>query len=379
MVRRFPDAHAVMQHAIELAEGGIGCVEPNPAVGAVIVDDELNLVGQGYHHKYGGQHAEIHAIQDARNRRGSDSNFSDFALYVTLEPCCHHGQTPPCSAAVIEAGFRKVVIGLQDPSVKVNGRGIEQLRAAGIEVEVGLSEELVRNLNLPFLTLISKRRPYIHAKWAMTLDGKIASRTGQSQWISNTASRQIVHRLRGRMDGIVIGIGTAQADDPLLTARGVGPRQATRIVLDSLAQLPLSSQLARTAGDIKTMLVATESAPDDRIVELQEAGIDILSIPNADPTEGQYRVDLKSVMDELHRQSMTNVLVEGGAEVLGSFFDQQLIDEVHVFIAAKLVGGETAASPLAGEGIPQMAEALRLDRPTWQQIDTDLYLHGRVM
>src|SRR5579884_2079657 len=220
-----------MRRALELAEHGRGYVEPNPLVGAVVVRDG-QLVGEGWHQHYGEAHAEIHALAAAgEGSRGA-------TLYVTLEPCCHFGKTPPCTDAVLRAGIRRVVAAMPDPFPAVAGKGAELLRQAGVTVELGIGEAEARRLNAPYLKLLEKRRPWVHAKWAMTLDGKIATRTGDSKWISNEASRRIVHALRGRMDAVIVGAGTALADDPLLTARPPGPRVATRAVLDSTGRLP---------------------------------------------------------------------------------------------------------------------------------------------
>ena len=239
MAETFADPRSVMGRAIELASCGIGRVEPNPAVGAVIVDAELNLIAEGYHERFGGPHAEINALHQAGELPETAT------MFVTLEPCCHQGKTPPCTSALIDAGIKKVVIGMQDAAPHVDGRGIAQLKSAGIDTEVGLLQDQIRRLNAPFIKLVTTGMPYVHAKWAMTLDGKIASRTGHSKWISNSMSREVVHRLRGRMDAVLIGSGTASADDPLLTARPDGPRAAARIVLDSQAKLPINAPVER--------------------------------------------------------------------------------------------------------------------------------------
>lgn len=352
-----------MQRALALAERGRGAVEPNPLVGAVIVQEGV-VVGEGWHQRYGEAHAEINALAQAGARaRGA-------TLYVTLEPCCHWGKTPPCTEAVIKAGIHRVVAAMRDPFPRVDGGGIAQLRSAGIAVEVGLGETEARRLNAPYLTLVLLHRPYVHAKWAMSLDGKIATADGDSKWISGPASRERVHRLRGRMDGILIGIGTALADDPLLTARPPGPRAATRIVLDSHGRLPLSSQLVQTAREIPVLL-AVASAPADKMEGLRSAGIEVLIVPDRDG-----RVDVVELLAELGRRRFTNLLVEGGGEVLGRFRDADLIDEVHVFIAPLLLGGSGAVSPIAGEGATRIAEGMRLQRWEVEVIAGDVLLHG---
>jgi diaminohydroxyphosphoribosylaminopyrimidine deaminase/5-amino-6-(5-phosphoribosylamino)uracil reductase len=352
-----------MRRALELAERGRGHVEPNPLVGAVVVRDG-RLVGEGWHRRYGEAHAEVHALADA----GAAAHGG--TLYVTLEPCCHHGKTPPCTDAVLRAGIARVVAALADPFPQVAGRGAALLREAGVTVELGLGEAEARRQNAPYLKLLATGRPYVHAKWAMTLDGKIATHTGDSKWISNEASRRRVHALRGRMDAILVGSGTVRADDPLLTARPAGPRTPTRAVLDSQAGLPLTSQLVRTVSTAP-VLVVTADAPPDRMEALRAAGCEVLAV-----AAEAGRVALAQLLDELGRRRWTNLLVEGGSEVLGSFLDAGAVDEVHVFIAPCLAGGAAARGPLGGRGAARIADALRLDRWETESIDGDLYVHG---
>lgn len=356
----------LLQRALELAQRGVGRVEPNPAVGAVVADDHGQILGEGWHQQFGGPHAEINAFAAAGDStRGA-------TLYVTLEPCCHFGKTPPCTRAVIAAGIRRVVIATPDPAAHVAGKGIDELRAAGIQVEVGLLQDQAQRLIAPFTRLMTTGLPWVHAKWAMTLDGKIATKTGSSQWISNATSRAVVHKLRGRMDAIVTGIGTVLADDPLLTARPAGPRQATRVVLDSTCRIPLTSKLVQTASEVPVLVIMSPAAPADRIAPLQAAGVEVLAMP-INPA-GQP--DLHELVREFGRRRMTNVLIEAGGQVMGSFFDQQLINEVHAFIAPTLAGGEAAPSPLAGSGVDLMAHAQRLGQPEVQVLDGDVYVHG---
>ncbi len=354
---------AWMGQALDLAERGRGHVEPNPLVGAVVVRDG-RLVGAGWHQRYGQAHAEVHALAAAGEAaRGA-------TLYVTLEPCCHHGKTPPCTDAVLRAGVRRVVAAMSDPFPAVAGKGTALLRAAGVEVEVGLCEAEARRLNAPYLTLLAAGRPYVHAKWAMTLDGKIATRSGASRWISNEESRRRVHQLRGRMDAILVGIGTALADDPQLTARPPGPRSAVRVVLDSHGRLPPAGRLASSARQAP-VLVATAAAAPEKIEELRECGCEILALPG-----GDGRVDVAALLAEMGQRRCTNVLVEGGAGVLGSFRDAGAIDEVHVFIAPRLAGGKEALTPMAGRGVGQIAEALRLADWRFEDVAGDLYVRG---
>jgi diaminohydroxyphosphoribosylaminopyrimidine deaminase/5-amino-6-(5-phosphoribosylamino)uracil reductase len=354
-----------MQRALELAERGRGYVEPNPLVGAVLVKNG-KIVGEGWHEKYGQAHAEVNAIDKAREAaRGA-------TLYVTLEPCCHHGKTPPCTDAIIESGIAHVVAATADPFPQVAGQGAKALQAAGIPISFGIGEEEARHQNVPYFKLLSAGRPYVHAKWAMTLDGKIATRTGDSKWISNEASRRKVHELRGRMDGIVAGIGTALADDPMLTARPPGPRVATRVILDSRARLPLTAKLVTTAQQTPTLVVVADGADPKRLRTLESSGCQTLSLPR----DAGGRPALTDLLTHLGKLRWTNLLVEGGAEVLGAFFDARAIDEVHVFVAPTLVGGSEARTALGGAGVQHVAEALSLARVATETVDGDLYIHG---
>jgi diaminohydroxyphosphoribosylaminopyrimidine deaminase/5-amino-6-(5-phosphoribosylamino)uracil reductase len=365
MSARFDSLADAMRQALVLASRGLGRVEPNPAVGAVIVDEGLRPLGEGWHQQFGGPHAEVHAIAAAgRQARGA-------TLVVTLEPCAHHGKTPPCVDAVLAAGLRRVVIGTRDPALHGAGRGIERLRKAGVEVEVGLLEPECRRLIAPFTTLMTRSRPYVHAKWAMTLDGRIASRTGHSRWISNERSRAIVHELRGRMDAILVGVGTVLADDPQLTARPPGPRTAVRIVLDSRGRTPLDCRLTRDTDRWPTLIATTEAAPVDWQASLRRRGVEVFVTPHR--TAGE-RVDLPALLLELGRRGMTNLLVEGGSEVLGAFFDADLVEECHVFIAPKLVGGREALAVMGGRGLEEIPGPLH--QPEYRVVDGDLYVHG---
>ncbi len=343
-----------MTEALALAERGRGFVEPNPLVGAVVVRDG-QLAGEGWHQRYGAAHAEVIALAAAGDAaRGA-------TLYVTLEPCCHFGKTPPCTDAILRARIARVVAAMSDPFPEVAGQGAALLRQAGVVVELGTCEAEARQLNAPYLKLLSKGRPHVHAKWAMTLDGKIATRTGQSKWISTEASRQRAHQLRGRMDAIVVGIGTVLADDPLLTARPPGPRTPVRVVLDRRGRTPATSELAQTARQAPTWIVtAGEPAP-----QLAALGCEVSSFG-----------ELGALLDEMGRRRMTNVLVEGGSSVLGSFLDAGEIDEVHTFVAPRLVGGTQSRTPIGGQGADTIREGLSLEAWSVEIIDGDVYLHG---
>lgn len=362
-----------MQRALDLARTGQGRVEPNPCVGAVIVDEQLQLLGEGCHEQYGGPHAEVMALQDAGPAaRGA-------TLFVTLEPCNHHGRTPPCTQAIIAAGIHRAVVAVRDPARHGTESGIEVLRAAGLDVTVGICAPQAESLIAPFTTLMTRGRPYIHAKWAMTLDGKLATYTGHSKWISNAASRERVHALRGHMDGILTGIGTVLADNPLLTARPAGPRVATRIVLDSHARLPLDSQLVQSATAAPVLLVTTAQADPARCQAIAHAGVEVLICERAAEAPAKtFTCDLWGLLQELRQRGFTNLLLEAGSHVLGAFHDMKLIDEVHCFIAPKLSGGATAPSPLGGIGLEQIPEHSTFIETQITLLDGDIYFNGRV-
>jgi diaminohydroxyphosphoribosylaminopyrimidine deaminase/5-amino-6-(5-phosphoribosylamino)uracil reductase len=358
---------ACMRRALELAARGQGSVEPNPMVGCVIARDGREIAA-GWHERYGGPHAEAAAIGAARS-----SELKGATAYVTLEPCCHQGKTPPCTEALIKAGVIRVVAAMRDPFPKVDGGGIKRLAAAGISVEVGCLEEAARSLNAPYLKLVERQRPWMIAKWAMSLDGKLAARSGHSRWISGEASRAIVHKLRGRVDAILIGGRTAELDDPLLTARPAGPRSAKRIVVDSQAGLSWRSQLVKTATEIPVIVAAGPQASTTNVERLRQLGCEVLTLPAATRYERMLQL-----LDELGRRRMTNLLVEGGSHILGSLFDAEQIDEVHVFISPKLIGGSRAASPIGGAGLDRIPELPQLVDRVVEQVGEDVYVRGRM-
>lgn len=365
-----------MNLALNLARRGQGYVEPNPMVGAVIVNHGT-ILGQGWHKKYGGPHAEIEAFSNARELnhdvRGAE-------MYVSLEPCCHFGKTPPCAQAIIKAGIKKVYIALRDPNPKVDGGGVKALQAAGIEVESGVCESAARNLNAPFIKFITRRRPWVIAKWAMTLDGRIAAQDGSSRWISNAAAREITHKIRSRSDAVIVGAGTFLADNPSLNARlpegQIPPRLARRIVFDLRGAMPPECNLLKNVEKIpapnqdnnyRTWII---SSPE------KESGIqsDSLDVIHFDGRSVAER--FINLLDYSGGQGATNVLVEGGGNLLGALFDAQLIDEIHAFIAPQLCGGVAARSPLAGKGVESMLEARRIINPEIELLGDNIYVHG---
>ena len=357
-----------MNRAIEIAAEGQGMVEPNPMVGCVIVRRD-ELLAEGYHKLFGGPHAEIEALAHVRGLP-----LNDTTVYVTLEPCCHSGKTPPCTQALIEAGVRNVVVGYVDPNPNVAGQGINQLRDSGINVRVGICEAECKRLVAPFEKVVTTGLPWVIAKWAMTLDGKIATNAGDSKWISGAESRQLVHQIRSRVDGIIVGSRTVQADDPLLTARGVKTKRcATRIVVDSKLTIPTKSRLINTAKEIPVLIVAGSEADQKRIKQLTAAGCEVWLPELSDSSER-----MKALLQHLGRRGMTNLLVEGGGGLLGELFDAKLVDEVHCFIAPKLVGGADAPAPVGGNGLKSMSDALQLDHIQIRTLENDVYISGLV-
>jgi diaminohydroxyphosphoribosylaminopyrimidine deaminase/5-amino-6-(5-phosphoribosylamino)uracil reductase len=355
-----------MRRALELAGRGVGHVEPNPPVGCVVARG-AEIVGEGWHRQFGGPHAEVEALRLAGPRAAGAT------LVVTLEPCCHLGKTPPCTQAILAAGVRRVVVAQLDPFPAVAGRGVAELRAAGLEVEVGVLQDEAVHLNAPYRKLLATGRPWTIAKWAMTLDGRLATRTGESRWISGPAARQIVHQLRGRMDAIVVGRGTAEADDPLLTARPPGPRVATRVVCDTHGKLSSASRLAGTAREAPVLVAVGPQCAEENRRRLTQAGCEVFECAGEN-----HRARLAALLDELGRRRMTNVLVEGGPQLLGSLLDARALDEVHAFIAPKIVGGAAAPAAILGCGVDRLADALRLEGVEVRTVGEDLYLHGRV-
>ena len=340
-------------------------------VGCVIAKGAV-AISEGWHRAFGLPHAEIEALRIAgEHARGATA-------YVTLEPCCHHGKTPPCADALIEAGVARVVVGVSDPNPEVCGGGMRRLAEAGIEVEL-LDDSAVQerakctDLIRPFVKLITTGRPWVIAKWAMTLDGKIATYTGDARWVSGIGARALVHDLRGRIDAVIVGRGTVEADDPLLTARPPGPRTATRIVVDSGARLSPSCRLIATTDEAPVMVAVAGDAPHDRCAALECLGAEVLRL-EGDEAGGR----LEELLNELGRRRMTNVLLEGGEQLAGGFFDRGLVDEVWVFVAGKIVGGKDAPGPIGGTGRRLMEESLNLTGGTWRQLGEDLYYRCRV-
>ena len=354
-----------MQAALRLAERGRGKVEPNPMVGCVIVRGG-RVIGRGWHKRFGKPHAEVNAVADAGGR------IKGATVYVTLEPCSHVGKTPPCADLLIKHKPKRVVVATRDPFPKVAGRGIRKLRGAGIEVEVGLLGDEARELNAPFFKLVQTGLPWVIAKWAMTFDGKIATKTGDSKWISSPEARTFAHRIRGRVDAVFVGIGTVLADDPELTCRLVRGRAPKRIVLDSMARLPLKSKLVRSARDVPVVVAVSTKAPARRTEALMKRGCNVVAFPSK-----RGRIDVTELLEWLGAMQATNVLVEGGGEILGSFVDAGQVDEVMAFVGPKIVGG-TGKPPVLGGGVSKLRDALQLGELTTRKLGDTILLRGRV-
>ena len=355
-----------MRRALTLAEKGIGYTNPNPLVGAVIVKNG-EVIGEGYHMKYGGNHAEVNAFLNATQ------DVRDATLYVNLEPCSHFGKTPPCANAIVKKGIKKVFIGLMDPNPKVAGKGIEILRSNGIEVVVGLLEDECKKVNEIFLKYITTNIPFCILKTAMTLDGKVASYTGNSRWVTNGISRKYVHELRHKVSAIMVGIGTVITDDPKLNVRleGKVTKNPIRIIVDSTGKIPLSSKVLNVNLDTKTILATTKRASEDKLKILKEMGIEILIVP-----QKNNRVDLSYLMKALGERNIDSVLLEGGSNLNYSATQEGIVDKIITFIAPKIIGGASAKTPIGGKGIALMNDAIKVESMQIHKFGDDFMLEG---
>ena len=356
-----------MQRAVVLARQALGTTSPNPSVGAVVTLDG-ETVGEGFTLPPGQRHAEIGALQQAGERsRGA-------TLYTTLEPCCTFGRTPPCTEAIIAAGIRRVHLATIDPNPRVSGRGRAALEAAGLEVTVGEESDAAQELYEAFAKHITTGLPFVIAKYAMSLDGKIATYTGDSKWVTGPEARETVQQMRRESDAVMVGVNTVLADDPQLTARDVEgkplQRQPLRVVLDSNCRTPPEARMLREPGT--TIIAASEDAPALLVARLEAAGAELYLCPAG--LDG--RVDLPSLMAKLGDQGVVSLVAEGGGVVLGSLFDAALVDKVFAFVAPLIIGGEDAASPVAGQGVSLMCETWRVERTHLQQVGQDWLITG---
>lgn len=355
-----------MRLAMQLAGNAIGRTSPNPLVGAVIVKDN-RVVGCGWHRKAGTPHAEVHAL----NQAGELAQGAD--VYVTLEPCAHYGKTPPCAKALVEAKVKNVYGGLLDVNPKVAGKGFKILENAGIHVEYGFLQDELRKQNEVFFKWIEHKKPFIVLKAAMTLDGKIATATGQSKWITNETSRAYGYKLRDIYDGIMVGINTVIEDNPMLTARVDGGKNPIRIVVDSSLKIDINANVVQDKS-AKTIIATTDKANKDKILKLQAQDVDVIVV---DKDEND-KVDIEKLLDILGQQNICSILVEGGATLSGSFVAKKLVDKVYFFIAPKIVGGKEAKTPVAGTGILNLQEALALKDIQIEKLEEDVLIIGRV-
>lgn len=354
-----------MQRAIDLARKGSGMTSPNPLVGAVLVDNDGKVVGEGWHHKAGEPHAEVNALAQAGEKaRGTTA-------YVTLEPCSHYGKTGPCCEALIAAGVKKVVVAIGDPNPKVAGNGIRRLQEEGIEVNVGVLAKEAAEVNEVFLHWITTNKPFVALKYAMTLDGKIATGTGDSKWITGEEARAHAHYLRSIYDAILVGKGTVLADDPSLTCRLVEGKNPIRIVLDAKLEIPISAKVL-SDGEAETILVAGKDVSPERLAE--RTGLKKVEVLLVETTDG--KVNLEALLTTLSERKITSILVEGGGAVHGNFFDHGFVDRVYAFIAPKLIGGKDALSPVGGMGCLKIGEGIKLERVETVSLGSDFLITG---
>ena len=358
-----------MRQAMELSKKGMGFVNPNPMVGAVIVK-ENRVIGQGWHEYFGGPHAEVNAIRNAEGKTEGAT------IYVTLEPCSHYGKTPPCSLAIIQNKFARVVVGSVDPNPMVAGKGIEMIRQAGIEVESGILEKEVQTLNEVFFKFIRAQRPFVVMKTATSLDGKIATTTGDSKWISGVTSRKQVHKLRNKYSAVMVGINTALKDNPMLNVRDVEgkTKNPVRIVVDSLARIPLQSKLLNTPEFAETIIAVTDQTSESKINAIKEKGATVLVCPAM-----KDRVNLKFLMKELSARDIDSILLEGGGTLNFEALRQGIVDKVIAFVAPKILGGTEALTSVEGTGFASLPEAIQIENLTAESSGEDIMLTGYVM
>lgn len=356
----------LMRVALDEASRGRGRTSPNPMVGCVIAK-KGRVIAKGYHQRVGGAHAEISALRRAgRKARGAD-------VYVNLEPCDHQGRTAPCTEALIKAEVARVFVATRDPNPRVFGRGIKRLRRAGIEVEIGLLGAESRRLNEAFELAMRERRPYVVAKLAQSLDGRVATRTGDSQWITGERARAFGHRLRGTYDAIAVGIGTVRADDPRLDCRTRGGRDPVRVILDTGARTPLRANVVRAAKrtGVPTLIAIAKDAPRRLCHALEKAGAELLPCRLR-----RGRIDIDDLLQKLYARDIHSLLVEGGPAVLGSFFDAGRVDKVHAFVAPLVIGGDAARSSVGARGIGRLREGMRLADVSHEMLGDDLHICG---
>lgn len=355
-----------MRLALELAERGRGKVNPNPMVGAVIVK-ENRVIGKGFHECYGEAHAEVNAFLNA------NEDVEGSTLYVTLEPCSHHGKTPPCVDKIIHKKIKKVVIGSLDPNPLVSGKGVKKLIDAGIEVITGVLEDECKELNRVFMKYIVEKKPFVIMKTAMSLDGKISTKTGESKWITSYESRKCVHQLRDKVKGIMVGVNTIIADNPELTCRIENGNNPIRIIVDSKLRIPVESKVLENQNLAKTIVATTNYADRTKKDEIEKKGVKVLIIKSL-----EERVDLQELMLQLGQENIDSILLEGGGTLNFSALKQGIVDKVQVYIAPKIIGGENSKAPVGGSGIEYLVDAFNLDNIKSKMIGEDILIEGYI-
>lgn len=356
-----------IQRTFELARRGVGKVNPNPLVGAVIVKED-RIIGEGYHHFFGGNHAEVDALNNATE------SVEGATVYVNLEPCSHYGKTPPCAERLVKSKVSKVVLSMRDPNPEVSGKGIDILQKGGVEILEGVLQKEAEDLNRVFIKYMSTGLPFVAMKTAMTLDGKIATRVGDSKWVTGEKSRVLVHELRNEYAGIMVGINTIIADDPRLTTRREGEmRNPVRIVVDSSGRTPTDVYVVNSKEQARTILAFTEKASPEKREIFTEGGIETLVLPQKDG-----KVDLHELLKELGKINIDGILLEGGGTLNFSMLEAGLVDEVFAFIAPKMAGGENSKTPVAGKGVDLMKDAIELEDIKTMAIGNDFMIRGKV-
>lgn len=355
-----------MLRALELAKQGTGYVSPNPLVGAVIVKDG-KIIGEGYHQRYGQAHAEVNAVQQATE------DVAGATIYVTLEPCAHYGKTPPCAELLVKSRFKRVVIGCLDPNEQVSGRGIKILRDAGITVDIGVLEAECLAINEVFFHYITTKQPFVVMKMAMTLDGKLATVTGASKWITGSTAREQAHHLRHRLSAIMVGVNTVIEDNPILNCRIENGRHPIRLIVDSKLRIPVESQVLENQAIQKTIVATTAACNQEKRRILEEKGVEVMILP-----EKAGRVDLQAWMKALGERNIDSILLEGGATLNFSMLAEGLVHQVQAYIAPKIFGGEAAPTPVGGAGFEQVADAKLLEDLRVEKVGEDIWICGNL-
>ncbi len=355
-----------MKSALRLAKKGKGKVDPNPMVGAVIVK-ENKVIAKGWHESYGEAHAEVRAFENAI------TDVEGATMYVTLEPCSHYGKTPPCADMIIKKKIKRVVVGTLDPNPLVAGQGVKKLIDAGIEVLTGVLEKECRDINRVFMKYIAEKKPFVVMKTAMSLDGKIATKTGESKWITGAKARESVHELRNEMAGIMVGINTVIKDNPQLTCRIENGKNPIRIIVDSKLRIPIDSKVLENQDIAKTIIATTYQGDIRKKKEIEEKGVKVLVVKSL---EG--RVDLQDLMSKLAEEKIDSILLEGGATLNFSALEQSIVDKVQIYIAGKIIGGDQSKTPVGGRGIDLLRDAFQLENIKYKSVGEDLLVEGYI-